>query len=174
MARGQRTHRKCESSGANRFSGGLEDWSARARSFRLKSEWTKSAPGPRVLLVPPPTLTFVLVSPTGLHFLSPILAWWDGLVGSHQSTQGAYIFCCLCGHGYAWLFRLFLFFVVLFRAADCIVDPVAIRDEVLSERGFTLLAVFACLNNVATDALNYTKAPGPFGGRGEWQWFALR
>ena len=47
MASGLRTHRKCESSGANRFSGGLEDRSARARSFRLKSERTKSAPGPR-------------------------------------------------------------------------------------------------------------------------------
>ena len=35
QALGQKTHRKCESSGANRFSGGLEDQSARARSFRL-------------------------------------------------------------------------------------------------------------------------------------------
>ena len=33
--------------GQTGFQGGLEDRSARARSFRLKSEWTESAPGPR-------------------------------------------------------------------------------------------------------------------------------
>ena len=98
------------------------------------------------------------------------MAW----LGQRQSTHEAYIFYCLYGHGYAWLFRLFLFFVVLFHVAGCIVDPVALRDEVLSERGFRLLAVLACLNYVATDALNYTKAPGPSGDRGGWPWRALR
>ena len=98
------------------------------------------------------------------------MAW----LGQRQSTHGAFIFYWLYGHGYAWLFRLYLLFVVLFHVAGCIVDPVALRDEVLFERGFRLLAVLACLNYVATDALNYTKAPGPSGDRGEWPWRALR
>ena len=72
---GSEDTQKCESSEANRFSRRLVDRSARARSFRLKSQWTKSAPGPRgpsrFLFGPPPNLTFVLVSSSGLRFLSP-------------------------------------------------------------------------------------------------------
>ena len=96
QAMDQKTHRKCESSGANRFSGRLEDLSARARSFRLKSEWTESAPGPsgpsRFLFAPPPNLTFVLVSPSGLRFLSPRgLVWREAhtncRVGMSERTE---------------------------------------------------------------------------------------
>ena len=64
--------------------------------------------------------------------------------------------------------------MVLPTCSTLLVVPVALGDEVLSARGFTLLAILACLKCVATDALNCTEPPGPFKGRGEWQWRALR
>ena len=56
--------------------------------------------------------------------------------------------------------------MVLFHVAGCFVDPVALRDEVLSERGFTLLAVLACLIYMATDALNLQRPLVPSGAEG--------
>ena len=94
------------------------------------------------------------------------LVGWLGLVSASPLTELTSSIVSN-GHGYAWLFRLYLFFVVLFHLAGCIVDPFTLRGEVLSERGFTLLAVLACLNYVATNALNYTKALFPLGIEGD-------